>query len=179
MKTRRTKEEIYDIQAFATKVGLDGRVARFCKTKDQVEKLFVIQEKMNDRCSVSFNLKHITPKEKVKEYEAAIEHKESLAAYLSDSGQLEALEALRKVKIEENEPRFGKFINGNKKYITEELENLHFSKTNIKEIVSIFIEYLRGEYQDEYCEFGSGSIYKQVRKQITEGISIPIIKSKY
>ncbi len=178
MKKRRTKEEIDDTNAFATKVGLDGRITSLCKTKIQVEVLFRIQEELNERCTTYFSLKHAAPKERVKEYEAAIKHKESLAAYLYDSGQLEALETLRKVEIEENEPKVKDFIGKNRKVIIEKIEKLNFSKTSVKEIENLLIEYLQGKHQSEYCESGSGSPYKQIQKYLAEGNHIQFIESK-
>ncbi len=178
MKKRRTKEEINDITVFAREVGLDGRIAKLCQYRYQVLRLFELQKTMNDKCTIYFHLKHAVSKERIKEYEAAIKHKELLAGYLYDSGQLEALAALRKVEIRENEPKVQDFIARNKQYIREEAEEMSISKSNIKEIVKFLMKYLQGKHQSEYIEFESGSLYKQTQKYLAEGNHIQFIESK-
>lgn len=175
MKKRRTEQEINDIKVFAEEVGLDRNIASLCKHKSEVERIFELQKEMTERKNTYLHLKHIAPKERTKEYEAAIKHKEELAAYLYDSGQLEALATLREVEIKENEPRAQNYINRNKQFLTEELDHMYFiSRTNRKEIVNILLMYLQGKDR-EHNEYPSGSIYKQVRKQIAEGKGNPII----
>ncbi len=143
---KRTKEEIEKLTRFGEDLDLDLRLTAQCKTKYQVRKLLDLQKDFNERSSGYLYLKQIAPKERVKEYEAAIKHKRLLAAYLFESGQLEALHILNDVEVKENEPRAKDYLDRNKEYIALEAEDLGFSKTATKEIVKVLIEYLEAKH---------------------------------
>jgi hypothetical protein len=148
MSKRRTEKEINDIKIYGGELGLDERITALCKNKWQVKKLFEIQKNLNERSTGYLYLKQIAPKERVKEYEAAIQHKKLLAEYLFMSRQREALHMLNAVEVEENIPRAKDFLTRNRAYLTEEVEKLYFSKTRVKEIIIILIEYLSGKHSD-------------------------------
>ena len=176
MKKRRTKQEINDITVYAVDVGLDKRIATLCQYRYQVLRLFELQETLKERFPIYLSLKQMAPKDTVKEYKAAIKHKQLLAEYLFNSRQSEALETLNGIEVQQNEPKVQDFIARNKKFIVEEVEEMSIDESNVKEITNLFIGYLQGDDNKEYIPFlPSETPLKIFRKLKSEGKSCPII----
>lgn len=170
MKKHRTKEEINELNAYATKVGLDGRIAYFCRDTYEVDKLFEIQEKMSERRSAYYYLKMAAPKDSRLEHEQAVTHQKALAEYLYNAGQHEAVKTLNDIVIGVNEAKNQDYKTKQKEYIREEAENLHFSKTAIKKIVRLLMEYLSGKHPSEYRDFPPNSTPSRVARKMSNQI---------
>ena len=118
----------------------------------------------------------MAPKEKVKEYEAAIAHKQSLAEYLFNSRQFEALEILNGVDVQKNEPKVQNFIDKNREFIVEEVEEMSIVDSNVKEITNLLLGYLQGDDNEEYIPFLASEKPLEILKKLkSEGKSWPII----
>ena len=144
-----TEEEISKITAYANEIGLDKRIAMHCKNKNHVDELYKIQVYENEHSHGYIYRMQTSPKEKTKEYEAVIKHRNALYDYLTIGGHYEEARALSEIKIPINVSKVKDYEKNKKEYFLENLEKLFFNKTAQEDIAKILVEYATAKHNPD------------------------------